>query len=220
VSSSLRLHAEERLVRLELLGVNGYPRLTRFLLAELDSGLSSLLADPGCEGAVVHGSEKCFAAGADIAEVGALSGVSALEFARRAQLLFERIARAAKPVVAAVSGYCLGGGFDLALACRWRLAAPGAVFGHPGATLGLLTGWGGTQRLPRLLRPAHALELLLSGKQVDAEQALEIGLVDEVVPVEALRSRALKRAQQGARQPVRSGLGANFLDPGKQTGLT
>lgn len=194
--SSLRVHPEEGVVRLELTSSDGYPRLSASLLEELGLCVDRLLADPACEGIVIHGSETCFAAGAEIAEVGALSGTTALPFARHGQLVFEKIARATKPVVAAVAGYCLGGGFDLALACCWRLATPEAVFGHPGTSLGLLTGWGGTQRLPQLIGRAPALELLLRGEPVAAEQALALGLVDEVVSGEALLPRALDFARQ------------------------
>ncbi len=196
MKSLLRLHRESRIARIELVGPDGYPRLTASLLDELEAALSALLADAGCAGAVIHGSEKCFATGADLGEVGALTGVTALPFARRGQLLFEKIARAPKPVVAAVSGPCRGGAFDLALACRMRLAAPDVTFGHPGAALGLLTGWGGTQRLPQLVGKSRALEILLRGEPLTAERALTIGLVDEVVASDKLIHLALHRAHR------------------------
>jgi enoyl-CoA hydratase/carnithine racemase len=97
--------------------------------------------------------------------------------------------------VAAIQGYCLGGALDLALACHYRIATPNAVLGHPGATLGLITGWGGTQRLPRLLGRARAFELLLLGQTVNAEQALRMGLVEEIVPESEFLERARARAQ-------------------------
>lgn len=178
-----------------MLQADGYPRLTASLLAELEEALDSLLLDATCTGLVLYGTEICFAAGAEISEVGALSGGAALAFSRRAQLLFERLADFPRPVIAAVSGYCLGGGFDLALACHLRLATPDAVFGHPGATLGIITGWGGTQRLPRLLGRAQAYELLLTGETVSAARALEIGLVAEIVSREQLLPRAVALAR-------------------------
>ena len=199
VLSLLRFHWEGNVVRLELAGKDGYPRLTAALLGELEAALDTLLADPSCAAVVLHGSEKCFAAGAEIAEVGALAGLTALPYARRGQLLFEKIATAKKPVVAAVSGYCLGGGFDLALACQARVATPEAVFGHPGVTLGLFTGWGGTQRLPQLIGRTRALELLLTGEPVTAERALALGLVDELAPAGQLIPRAVERAARLAR---------------------
>ncbi|MBI4467283.1 MAG: enoyl-CoA hydratase/isomerase family protein [Acidobacteria bacterium] len=196
MSSSLRFHREQEAVRIELASPDGLPRLSASLLEQLDAELARLLADPTCHGIVIHGSEKCFAAGAEIAEVAALGGVTALAFARRGQFLFDRLAGAGKPAVAAVSGYCLGGGFDLALASQWRVATPDAIFGHPGPTLGLLTGWGGTQRLAALIGQGRALELLLASDPVPADRALALGLVDELVPQEQLLPRALKRARQ------------------------
>lgn len=196
--SSLRVHPDEGVVRLELTGPDGYPRLSAALLDSLDAQLSALLADGACGGIVIHGSSRCFAAGAEIAEVGSLTGVSALPFARHGQLLLEKIARASKPIVAAVTGYCLGGGFDLAVACHWRLATPDAQFGHPGVTLGLLTGWGGTQRLPRLIGRARSLGMLLTGEGLGAQQALEFGLVDEIVSPDALLPRSRERARPRA----------------------
>lgn len=176
---------------------DGYPRLSASLLREIETAFQDLLGDGACTGLVLHGNEQCFAAGAEIAEVGALDGVAALEFSRRAQLLFERLAESPKPVVAAVSGYCLGGGFDLALACHARLATPDAVFGHPGSTLGLMTGWGGTQRLPRLVGRGRALELLLTGESITAERALAIGLVSALLPFDSLTERAVELVKGG-----------------------
>ena len=195
----LRFHWEGNVARVELASEDGYPRLSAALLDELEAALDTLLAEPGCAAVVLHGSEKCFAAGAEIAEVGALTGLTALPYARRGQLLFEKIATAKKPVVAAVSGYCLGGGFDLALACHARAATPEAVFGHPGVTLGLFTGWGGTRRLPQLIGRTRALELLLTGESVSAARALALGLVDELAPAGQLIPRALERAARLAR---------------------
>jgi len=199
VTAPLRLHREGGVVRLELAGPDGYPRLSAALLDELEAALDQMLADSACAALVLHGSEKCFAAGAEISEVGALTGLTALPYARRGQLLFEKIATAKKPMVAAVSGYCLGGGFDLALACHARAATPEAVFGHPGVTLGLFTGWGGTRRLPALMGRAQALGLLLTGEPVDAERALALGLVDELAPAGQLIPRAVERAARLAR---------------------
>ena len=196
--SLLRLHRDAPIARLELTAPDGFPRLTASLLRELGAALSQLLADPTCHAILLHGSDKCFAAGAEISELTALTGVTAVDFSRRAQLFFDRIANSPKPVVAAIRGYCLGGGLDLALACHYRLATPDAVFGHPGATLGLITGWGGTQRLPRLLGRAAALEMLLLGETISAEQALQCGLVDEVVGADGLYARAAARVAQAA----------------------
>lgn len=195
MASSLRLHPHDHITRIELVGENNLPRLDTSLLSALERALTELFADPACHALVLHGNETCFAAGADLDQVSALDGVEAFDFARRGQLLFERIAHGPKPVVAAISGYCLGGAWDLALACHARLATPDAVFRHPGPTIGILTGWGGTQRVPRITGRAHALEILLTGQTVPAPRALQLRLVDELIEWKNLLPRALERAQ-------------------------
>ena len=103
-----------------------------------------------------------------------------MEFARRGQRLFQKIGAAPQLTIAAINGYCMGGGLDLALACRLRYASPDAIFAHPGARLGIITGWGGTQRLPRLVGAARALEILTTAKRVTSGEALEMGLVNGI----------------------------------------
>lgn len=129
---------------------------------------------------VICGNNKFFSAGADLSEIAALSGPQAYEFAKMGQALMNEIEQFPAPVCAAISGYCMGGGLDLALACHRRFASPDAVFGHRGAALGLLTGWGGTQRLPRLIGKARALEMFVTAQRVSADEALRIGLVDAI----------------------------------------
>lgn len=197
MGSSLLVHSTGEVVRFQLTHPQGYPRLKNSLLEEM----RSQFVGARCQGIVIHGSPTCFAAGAEIAEVSALHGADAIEFSRNVQLLFEEIAHSPIPVVAAISGYCLGGGLDLALACHWRVASPDAVLAHPGASLGLLTGWGGTQRLARLLGRSAALELLLSGNQAAAPEALRLGLLDEIVESERLIPHAIARAQRLRSQP-------------------
>ena len=107
------------------------------------------------------------------------------------QQLMSAVDNFAAPVLAAVSGYCIGGGLDLALACDLRICAPNAVFAHRGAALGIMTGWGGTQRLPRLIGRSHALEIFLTGEKLSAEKALRLGLVSEVTKVPILSCIAL-----------------------------
>jgi enoyl-CoA hydratase/carnithine racemase len=124
-----------------------------------------------------------------------LSGIRAREFAATGQALLDRIARFPVPVVAAVRGFCLGGGFDLALACHERVATFNASFGHPGASLGLMTGWGGTQRLPRLIGKSAALHVLLTGERIPATQALTLGLVHELASSQDLVACAARRAE-------------------------
>jgi enoyl-CoA hydratase len=129
---------------------------------------------------VVGGNGKFFSAGADLQEIAALGGPQAYEFSKMGQMLMQLIDEFPAPVCAAISGYCMGGGLDLALACDFRIASPNAVFGHRGAALGLITGWGGTQRLPRLIGKGRALEVFIAGEKIRADQALRMGLVDAI----------------------------------------
>ncbi|MBI4265612.1 MAG: enoyl-CoA hydratase/isomerase family protein [Acidobacteria bacterium] len=147
--------------------------------------------------------DKAFAAGADINELATLRPVDGKEHARRGQHVFDLIANLGKPVIAAINGYALGGGCELALACTLRLAADTARLGQPEIHLGLIPGYAGTQRLPRLVGKGVALDLLLTGRQIAADEALRIGLVNRVVPAADLmaESRALA-ADLAARPPV------------------
>ncbi|MBV8859937.1 MAG: enoyl-CoA hydratase/isomerase family protein [Acidobacteria bacterium] len=149
-------------------------------LSRLDAAFSSLSIRDDIDALVFTGVEDVFASGADIRELQTLNPESARAFAERGQRLFQRISDARQMTVAAVNGYCMGGGLDLALACRVRVASHGAVFAHPGARLGVITGWGGTQRLPRLVGAARALELFTTGRRLNAAEALEFGLVSHV----------------------------------------
>ena len=129
---------------------------------------------------IITGNRKFFSVGADLNEIAHLSGPKALEFSRAGQKLTNVISLFPVPVIAAIQGYCMGGGMDVALACRYRIASPNAVFGHRGASLGLITGWGGTQRLPRLVGKARALQMFLLAEMVEAEEALKMHLVDRI----------------------------------------
>lgn len=143
---------------------------------------------------IITGNEKFFSVGADLNEIARLSGPEALEFSRFGQKLTDAIDRFPAPVIAAIRGYCMGGGMDLALACDYRIAAPNTVFGHRGASLGVITGWGGTQRLPRLIGKPRALQMFLLAELVKADEALKIGLVNEIAADPVFR--ALDRMRQ------------------------
>jgi enoyl-CoA hydratase len=158
---------------------DGTNRLTRAFVFALTEAVEELSHSP--RPLIVTGNDRFFSAGAELAEIAALSGPSAYEFSKIGQQLMQTIADFPAPVYAAIAGYCIGGGLDLALACRYRIASPHAIFGHRGAALGLITGWGGTQRLPRLIGKASALEILIAAEKVSALRALEIGLADAVV---------------------------------------
>lgn len=129
---------------------------------------------------IFTGRENVFASGADLREIAQINAENAREFAIRGQNLMNKIANLKQMTIAAVNGFCFGGALDLTLACNKRIAAPNAQFSHPGANLGIITGWGGTQRLMRLIGEAAALEMFLTAKRVDAIEALRIGLIDEI----------------------------------------
>jgi enoyl-CoA hydratase/carnithine racemase len=172
-----------------------YPRLTKAVLAEIDNLLDEISRSALFSGVVIAANAKSFATGAEMAEVRVVEGLAAREFAERGQHVCRRIAAFQLPVVAAIRGFCLGGGLDLALACHGRVAAYDASIGHPGAALGLLTGWGGTQRLPDLVGKAAAIEMLLTAVRIPATQALTMGLVDELASSCDLISAAVRRAE-------------------------
>jgi enoyl-CoA hydratase len=162
------------------------------VLNELDVFFSAL--DENFTAVIFTGSEDVFASGANLREISELKTESEIrEFGLRGQNLMNKIAAAPCLTVAAVNGYCFGGAFDLALACKIRIAAPDAMFSHPGANLGIITGWGGTQRLPRIVGEFAALEMFLTAKRIDAREALRIGLVSEIN--DAVLPRALEIAQ-------------------------
>jgi enoyl-CoA hydratase len=146
---------------------------------------------------IITGNEKFFSVGADLNEIARLSGPKALEFSRAGQRLTNLISRFPGQVIAAIRGYCMGGGMDVALACDYRIAASNVVFGHRGASLGLMTGWGGTQRLPRLIGKSRALQLFLLAEKVSAVEAARIHLVDQITD-EPLQ-RALAFVEPGKR---------------------
>jgi enoyl-CoA hydratase len=130
---------------------------------------------------IFTGTANVFASGADLREIAGVSGGDAArEFSIRGQRLMTSIAELSCGTVAAINGFCFGGALDLALACKGRIAAPDAVFSHPGVDLGIMTGWGGTQRLPRLTGEARAMEMFFTAKRVGAYEALAIGLVDAI----------------------------------------
>ena len=164
---------------LRLTSPDGTNRLTRACVLALTAAINEL-KQQRCP-LMITGNRHFFSVGADLNEIAALTGPEAYQFSVMGQTLMNSIASYPASVIAAVEGHCMGGGLDLALACHRRVAAPQAVFGHRGAALGLMTGWGGTQRLPRLIGKGRALELFIAAEKVSAARALEIGLVDAIV---------------------------------------
>ena len=186
--------------------------LSQELLDELGEVFAGLAADlPGA--VVVTGGDRLFAAGADISEFGGPAEARQVGGAFRAAL--DAVAAIPRATIAAVSGYALGGGCELALACDFRIASDRAVFGQPEILLGIIPGGGGTQRLARLVGPSRAKDMILTGRQVRADEALSIGLVDEVVAPDELHARARARAAELARGAVvAQGLAKRAIDSG------
>lgn len=171
--------------------------LNRQVLQALDTAFADAADDPQIRVVVLTGAgEKAFVAGADIAEMNELTPVQGRDFSQLGQRLMRRIERMPKPVLAMVNGFALGGGLELAMACHLRVAADGARLGQPEINLGLIPGFGGTQRLLRLVGRAAALELCLLGAPIDAARALQLGLVNRVVAAGDLQATTLKLAQQ------------------------
>ncbi len=149
-------------------------------LRELENALAALIPRRELKAIIFTGDEDVFCAGANLREIAALTPATAPAFARRGQRIFHAIAAAPQLTIAAINGYCFGGGFDLALSCKIRVAAPEAVFAHPGVNLGIITGWGGTQRLTKLIGRARTLDILLTGRRVNAQEALQLGLINKI----------------------------------------
>ena len=165
--------------------------LNHATLAELDAAVQEAGADDAVRGMIVTGAgDKAFVAGADISEMGKLTPLQAAAYSSQGQALMSRIENLGKPVVAAVNGFALGGGCELAMACTVRLACDSAHFGLPEVKLGIIPGFGGTQRLPRLVGKGRALQLILTAATIDAQEAWRIGLVNEVVANGQLMERA------------------------------
>ncbi|GIG86353.1 enoyl-CoA hydratase-related protein [Plantactinospora endophytica] len=183
---------------------------------ELRAAATTVSADPDVRAVIVYGGEKVFAAGADIKEMADMSYVDMAERAADLSSALGALARIPKPVVAAITGYALGGGCELALACDWRVVAEDAKLGQPEIKLGVIPGAGGTQRLARLIGPARAKDLIMSGRMVDAAEALRIGLADRVVPADQVYAEAVAlvrpylhgpaQALRAAKQAVDGGL--------------
>jgi enoyl-CoA hydratase/carnithine racemase len=200
--------------------------LSNALLEELDQAFEALGRKAEAKAVVITGAGKIFAAGADIKEIAEIDSENrGRQLTARGQAILNRIERMNKPVLAALNGlFCLGGGLELAMACHLRIAGDRVRLGLPEITLGIMPGFGGTQRLPRLVGTAKALELILTGDRIKADEALEIGLVNEVVPDSEVLNRtravakkiagmgqaavraALMAVVEGQRQPLDSGL--------------
>lgn len=177
--------------------------LSQAVLREVDAALDELAADDAVRAIILTGSgDRAFAAGADIGELASLeSATQGRLLANRSHQLGRKMADLNKPIVAAINGFALGGGLELALACDFRLASDTAQVGLPEVTLGIIPGWGGTQRLPRLVGPGMAKLLMMTGERVDAAEALRLGIVERVYPQAELLDAAKQLAQKLAGLP-------------------
>ena len=186
-------------------------------MEELDAAFAALGADGAVRGVIVTGAgEKAFVGGADIGELARQSPVEGKERSIRGQRVLDRIEKLGKPVVAAVGGFALGGGCELAMACHVRVASENAKLGTPEAKLGIMCGYAGTQRLSRLVGKGRALELLLTGEMVDAQEALRIGLVNKVVP----RPKLLEESESLLRKMLANGpVSLRFIIEAVNSGL-
>ncbi len=190
------------------------------MLEALDQTFEALASDEAVRVVILTGKGKAFVAGADIKHMSGLDAVGGVQFARNGQRVFEKIENLPKPVIAAINGYALGGGMELAMACDLRIASEKAVLGQPEVHLGLIPGFAGTQRLTRLVGYGWAKRLILTGERISAQKAYEIGLVEEVVPPEELldRARAVAReimkgspeAVAFAKEVINRGRSTNF----------
>ena len=195
--------------------------LNRQVMAELDELFAEAETDPRIRGLILTGAgEKAFIAGADIAELARETPVEAHRHSVEGQRVLRRLERLGKPSIAAINGYALGGGLELALCCTMRVASPNARLGQPEIKLGILPGYGGTQRLPRLVGRGRSLEMLLTGEPVDAAEAHRIGLVNHVVPQAELIPfcRALL-GKIAANAPIAAGLIIEAVEVGLSAGL-
>ena len=193
--------------------------LNNTLLRELMDAILAFDADPGIGAMVITGSERAFAAGADIKEMAEATPIEMLLWDNIAQ--FDRLRQVRKPVIAAVSGHCLGGGSELAMSCDMIVASETARFGQPEINLGVIPGAGGTQRLTKAVGKALAMEMVLNGRTLSAEEALRYGLVNRVVPVERCLDEALTLAAEiAARAPLALRLGKEAVNHAFESFLT
>ena len=164
-------------------------------LKDLNKALDAIQEDAGIKGVIITGADRAFVAGADISQMADYNSEQARAYMEFAQETFNRIEQSGKPFIAAVNGFALGGGCELSMACDIRLVSEKAKFGQPEITLGIIPGFGGSQRLPRLVGPGIAKELIYTGRMVDAAEAVAIGLANKVYPADKLLEEAMKMMQ-------------------------
>jgi enoyl-CoA hydratase len=192
----LLVSVQDRIATLTVNRPDKLNALNASLIGELGVAIDELQSRDDVAGVILTGVGRAFVAGADISELAGLSALEGKRLARRGQEIFRRFEASPKPTVAAVNGFALGGGCELAMACQVRIASEAAKFGQPEVKLGIVPGYGGTQRLPRLVGRGRALQLLLTGEMIDAQEAFRIGLVNRVVAADQLLPAATTVIQQ------------------------
>ncbi len=207
----LLVSVEDRIATLTINRPAKLNALDREIKEEMKKAFEAVRADAAIDAVIVTGAGKAFAAGTDIGELTSLDAESGKAFASSGQALFDNVQHLGKPVIAAVNGYALGGGCELALACHIRIASEDAVFGQPEVALGIIPGYGGTQRLARIIGAGRAMEVILTGNQITAAEAFRIGLVNRVVPARELSDSArataraiLARGQLAVRMAIKA----------------
>jgi enoyl-CoA hydratase len=219
---NIALTAENEIVTLTINRPKALNALNMETLREIQAGIQEVKAHPEWKVLIVTGAgEKAFVAGADIAEMRGMNSIEALNFSKLGHVTLKMIQDLDRPVIAAVNGYALGGGTEIALACDFIYASENARFGLPEVTLGVFPGFGGTQRLPRLIGKGKAKELILTGKMIGAKEAAEMGIVNHVLPLASLMEETRKVAAQIAGNgPVGVRLAKMVVDAGFNMDLT
>lgn len=218
-SSVILTETHERAGLIRLNRPDALNALNRQVLSELVEALRAFDSDPAVGAIVITGDSRAFAAGADIKEMAQASSVDMLTAEHIS--LFDQVAAIKKPVIAAVSGWCLGGGCELAMACDMIVASETAKFGQPEVNIGVIPGAGGTQRLTRTVGKALAMEIVLNNRTLSAQEALHYGLVNRVVPAEACLEEALKLANEiAARAPIAVRLGKEAVNHSFESSLS
>ena len=216
----LALDVRDRVATLTVNRPDKLNALNDATIGELGEAIDEVRSRDDIGGLILTGAGRAFVAGADISELAEQGPVAGKARARRGQEIFRRFETSPKPVIAAVNGFALGGGCELAMACHVRIASEKATFGQPEVKLGIGPGYGGTQRLARLVGKGRALELVLTGEQIDAQEAYRIGLVNKVVPAEELMPAAERMMRQVlANGPLALGLCIEAIDRGLEMSL-